>query len=62
MAYTLPPRNIKLAKASNAYALAADLIPKRGVAYLQSATVRKLARGAFRAARTRQSNLQSEGV
>lgn len=46
----------------NAYALAAELIPKRGVAYLQSAAVRKLARSAFRAARTRQSNLQSGGV
>jgi hypothetical protein len=62
MAYTLPPRTTRLAKASHAYALAAGLIPKRGAAYLQSAAVRKLARGAFRAARTRQGDLQSEGA
>lgn len=62
MAYTLPPHTIRLAKASNAYALAAELIPERGVAYLQSAAVRKLARGAFHAARTRQNNLQSGGA
>lgn len=62
MAYPLPPRTTRLAKASHACALAAGLIPKRGVAYLQSAAVRKLARGAFRAARTRQSKLQSGGA
>jgi len=38
---------------SDAYALAADLIPKRGVAKLQSAAVRQLARGAFRGSRAR---------
>ncbi len=38
---------------SDAYALAADLIPKRGAAQLQSATVRKLARNAFRGSRAR---------
>lgn len=38
---------------SNAYALAADLIPKRGVAKLQSTAVRKLARDAFRGSRSR---------
>ena len=38
---------------SDAYALAADLIPKRGVAKLQSATVRKLAHDAFRGSRAR---------
>jgi hypothetical protein len=39
---------------SDAYALAAELIPKRGVAKLQSAVVRKLACEAFRGSRTRQ--------
>lgn len=38
---------------SNAHALAADLIPKRGVAKLQSAAVRQLARGALRGSRAR---------
>ena len=38
---------------SDAYALAADLIPKRGVAKLQSAAVRRLARNAFRGPRAR---------
>jgi hypothetical protein len=38
---------------SDAYALAADLIPKRGVAKLQSAAVRQLARDAFRGSRAR---------
>ncbi|MGH8224142.1 MAG: hypothetical protein ACREQZ_14330 [Woeseiaceae bacterium] len=37
----------------NAYALAADLIPKRGATKLQSAEVRKLARSAFRGSRPR---------
>jgi hypothetical protein len=37
----------------NAYALAADLIPERGAALLQSADVRKLARAAFRGSRAR---------
>lgn len=36
----------------DAYALAADLIPKRGARELQSKAVRKLARGAFRGSRT----------
>ena len=35
----------------NAYALAADLIPKRGAATLQSADARRLARDAFRGSR-----------
>ena len=38
---------------SDAYALAADLIPKLGVRDLQSREVRKLARAAFRGARPR---------
>lgn len=37
----------------DAYALAADLIPRRGAAKLQSTDVRKLARAAFRGARAR---------
>ena len=37
----------------NAFALAADLIPKRGVRELQSRNVRRLARAAFRAPRSR---------
>jgi hypothetical protein len=37
----------------DAYALAADLIPKRGVRKLQSKAVRKLARDAFRGSRAR---------
>ena len=37
----------------DAYALAADLIPKQGAAKLQSADVRELARRAFRGKRTR---------
>jgi hypothetical protein len=37
----------------DAYRLAADLIPSRGVASLQSADVRKLARTAFGAKRSR---------
>lgn len=37
----------------DAYALAADLIPKRGAPKLQSKAVRKLARGAFRGPRAR---------
>ena len=37
----------------DAYALATDLIPKQGAAKLQSADVRKLARGAFRGKRPR---------
>lgn len=37
----------------NAYALAADLIPEQGAAELQSDSVRKLARRAFRGARAR---------
>ena len=41
----------------DAYALAADLIPKRGVAKLQSTAVRKLTRDAFRGSRARQSDL-----
>ncbi len=36
-----------------AYALAADLIPKRGVKRLQSGNVRRLARAAFRGTRAR---------
>jgi hypothetical protein len=39
--------------AGNAYALAADLIPKRGAPELQSSDVRKLARSAFRGSRAR---------
>jgi predicted DNA-binding protein len=38
---------------TSAFALAADLIPKRGARDLQSANVRKLARDAFRGARAR---------
>lgn len=38
---------------SKAYTLAADLIPKRGAARLQSANVSKLARAAFRGSRPR---------
>jgi len=38
---------------ADAFALAADLIPKRGVPELQSSQVRKLARAAFRGARSR---------
>lgn len=41
------------AGATNAYALAADLIPKRGAPKLQSREARKLARGAFRGPRAR---------
>ena len=37
----------------DAFALAADLIPKRGVPALQSGAVRRLARAAFRGARPR---------
>ena len=37
----------------NAYALAADLIPKRGAGQLQSSAVRRLARDAFRGSRSR---------
>ena len=37
----------------DAYALAADLIPKRGADKLQSSAVRKLARDAFRGSRSR---------
>ena len=37
----------------NAYTLAADLIPKRGAAALQSSAARKLARNAFRGTRAR---------
>jgi hypothetical protein len=37
----------------DAYALAADLIPKQGAPKLQSKAVRKLARGAFRGSRAR---------
>jgi hypothetical protein len=37
----------------DAYALAADLIPERGDPALQSDSVRKLARAAFRGSRTR---------
>jgi hypothetical protein len=37
----------------DAFALAADLIPKRGVKELQSGEVRRLARAAFRGARPR---------
>ncbi|TMH91715.1 MAG: hypothetical protein E6H42_09280 [Betaproteobacteria bacterium] len=37
----------------DAYALAADLIPKRGAPKLQSKAVRKLARSAFRGSRAR---------
>jgi hypothetical protein len=43
----------RLSGGSDAYALAADLIPKLGVAKLQSAAVRKLARDAFRGSRAR---------
>jgi hypothetical protein len=39
--------------AGDAFALAADLIPKRGVRELQSSDVRRLARAAFRGARAR---------
>jgi hypothetical protein len=38
---------------SDAFALAADLIPKRGAREIQSTQVRKLARAAFRGARSR---------
>jgi hypothetical protein len=38
---------------TNGYALAADLIPKRGVPELQSSAARKLAREAFRGSRPR---------
>jgi hypothetical protein len=38
---------------TNAYALAADLIPKRGAPELQSSAARKLAREAFRGSRPR---------
>ncbi len=41
------------APGANAYALAADLIPKRGAPKLQSSAVRKLARNAFRGSRAR---------
>lgn len=37
--------------------VAADLIPKRGVAKLQSTAVRQLARDAFRGPRARQRDL-----
>jgi hypothetical protein len=37
----------------NAYRLAADLIPPKGVASLQSGEIRKLAQAAFRAKRDR---------
>lgn len=49
-----PPRlRQKPVSSGNAYALAADLIPKRGAGELQSDSVRKLARAAFRGARAR---------
>ena len=38
---------------TNAYALAADLIPKQGAPELQSSAARKLAREAFRGSRPR---------
>lgn len=38
---------------SDAYALAADLIPEKGAAKLQSGSVKNLAHDAFRAARAR---------
>jgi hypothetical protein len=38
---------------ADAFALAADLIPKRGVRELQSSDVRRLARAAFRGKRSR---------
>jgi hypothetical protein len=37
---------------ANAYAIAADLIPRRGAAALQSTDVRRLARRAFRGPRS----------
>jgi hypothetical protein len=38
---------------ANAYAIAADLIPRQGAVRLQSTKVRKLARSAFGGSRTR---------